>query len=50
MPVYEYQFGVYIEAESIDDAWEKVRPISEALDILDIEGQSATEGPWEQII
>jgi hypothetical protein len=47
MPVYEYTFGVYVEAEDEQDAWEKVRPISEALDKIDVEGDSASEGPNE---
>lgn len=46
-PIFEYQFGVFVEAEDEHEAWEKVRPISEALDRLDTEGESAVEGPWE---
>ena len=46
MPIYEYSFGVYIEAEDEQKAWEKVRPISETLDKLDYEGDSAVEGPF----
>lgn len=45
--IYEYQFGVYVRAEDEAEAWELVRPVSEALDSLDIEGDSVVEGPWE---
>lgn len=47
MTIYEYQFGVYVEAEDEQAAWEKVRAISEALDAVDVEGDSTTEGPSE---
>lgn len=43
MPRYEYQFGVFVDAANEQAAWEKVRPISEALDKLDAEGESATD-------
>ena len=46
--VFEYQFGVFVRAKDEQEAWELVRPISEALDALDIEGQSAVEGPWDR--
>ena len=45
--IYEYSFGVFIEAASEEEAWEKVRPISEQLDKLDIESASTTDGPFE---
>ena len=45
MPVYEYSFGVYVEADNEQEAWEKVRPISEKLDEIDVEHDSAVEGP-----
>jgi len=45
--VYEYEFGVYVEADNEQDAWEKVREISEALDKIDVEGTSTTDGPTE---
>ncbi len=46
MPRYEYQFGVYVDADSEEDAWEKVREISQALDKIDAEGTSVVEGPF----
>ena len=45
MPIYEYEFGVQVRAKNAQEAWEKVRAISEALDAIDVEGDSATEGP-----
>ncbi len=45
MKIYEYQFGVYVEADNEQDAWEQVREISEALDGIDVEGDSTTQGP-----
>ncbi len=42
---YEYQFGVYVDAEDKEDAWEQVREISQALDRIDAEGTSEVEGP-----
>lgn len=45
MPVYEYSFGVYVEADNEQAAWERVRPVSEKLDEIDVEGDSAVEGP-----
>ncbi len=47
MNIYEYQFGVYVEADNEQDAWEQVRAISEALDGIDVEGDSTTQGPDE---
>ena len=47
MTIYEYQFGVYVEADNEQDAWEKVREVSERLDSIDIEGDSVTDGPRE---
>jgi len=47
MPIYEYAFGVYVEADDEQQAWEKVRPISQELDKIDAEGDSAVEGPFE---
>lgn len=47
MAVYEYTFGVYVRAEDEAKAWEKVREISQRLDDIDIEGDSAVEGPTE---
>lgn len=47
-PIYEYQFGVFVEAEDEAEAWEKVRAVSETLDTLDTEGDSVVEGPWER--
>ena len=44
--IYEYTFGVYVEADDEQGAWEKVRPISEALDKIDYEGDSAVSGPF----
>jgi len=46
MPRYEYTFGVYVDADDEQAAWEIVRPISEALDRIDAEGDSAVEGPF----
>ncbi len=46
MPRYEYQFGVYVDADSEEDAWEEVREVSEALDKIDVEGTSVVEGPF----
>lgn len=43
--IYEYTFGVYVEADNEQDAWEKVRAVSETLDTIDVEGDSVTEGP-----
>lgn len=48
MPIYEYQFGVAVEAPDEATAWEMVRPISEALDALDVEGDSTTDGPFDR--
>lgn len=45
MPKYEYQFGVYIEADDEQQAWDKVWRISAALDALDVDGESVVEGP-----
>ena len=45
--IYEYTFGVWVEAEDEQAAWEKVRAISEALDAVDLEGDSTTDGPSE---
>jgi len=45
MNIYEYQFGVFVEADSEQDAWEKVRVVSETLDRIDVEGDSTMEGP-----
>jgi len=45
MNIYEYQFGVFVEADSEQDAWEKVRVVSETLDRIDVEGVSTMEGP-----
>jgi len=42
--IYEYTFGVYVEADNEDEAWERVRAVSELLDRIDVEGDSATEG------
>lgn len=47
MPIYEYAFGVYVKADDEQAAWERVRPISEALDEIDYEGGAAVEGPFE---
>ncbi len=47
MPVYEYEFGVFVRADDEQAAWEQVRAISEALDKVDIEGDSSVEGPNE---
>ncbi len=46
MPRYEYQFGVYVDADTKEDAWEEVREISQALDKIDAEGTSVVEGPF----
>jgi hypothetical protein len=46
MPIYEYSFGVYVEADDEQAAWEQVRSVSEALDKIDAEGDSATDGPF----
>lgn len=46
MPKYEYQFGVYIEADSEQAAWDKAWRISAALDAVDVEGESVVEGPF----
>lgn len=46
MTIYEYEFGVFVEADDEQDAWEKVRAISEALDAIDVENDSAVEGPF----
>lgn len=46
MPRYEYQFGVYVDADSEEDAWEEVREVSETLDKIDVEGTSVVEGPF----
>lgn len=43
MTRYEYQFGVYVDAENEQEAWEKVRKVSEMLDGIDAEHESATE-------
>ena len=43
---YEYQFGVYVDADSPEDAWEMVREVSETLDKIDAEGPSVVEGPF----
>lgn len=47
MTIYEYEFGVFVEADNEQDAWEKVREISEALDEIDVENDSTVEGPFE---
>jgi len=45
MTLYEFEFGVYVDAATEADAWEKVRKVSEALDRIDSEGDSAVQGP-----
>lgn len=45
MPIYEFEFGVYVKAADEQEAWEKVRPVAEALDKLDVEGDSSVDGP-----
>ena len=47
MPVYVYDLGVGIVAKTRDEAWEILRPISEKLDTIDVEGESTTDGPVE---
>lgn len=44
MSLYMYEFGVIVEAETEQDAWELVRQASQALDKVDIE-ESTVEGP-----
>lgn len=46
VPVWEYQLGVFVAAADEQAAWEVVRPISEALDRIDVEGDSSTDGPF----
>lgn len=46
--IYEFQFGVYVEAEDEQDAWKKVRKIAEELDKLDVEHDATIDGPWER--
>jgi hypothetical protein len=46
VPVWEYTFGVFVAAADEQAAWEIVRPISEALDAIDVEGDSSVEGPF----
>lgn len=48
MPRFEYTFGVYVDAEDEREAWEKVRRVSEELDRIDAEGESAVDGPVPQ--
>lgn len=43
MPIFEYEFGVFVRAENADEAWEKVREVSEKLDEIDYESDSSTE-------
>ena len=45
--VFEYEFGVFVRAESASEAWEKVRAISEKLDAIDYNGESTIDGPYE---
>jgi hypothetical protein len=45
MPVYEYQFGVFVQADSEEEAWERVRSVSEQLDNIDVENKSSVDGP-----
>ena len=45
--VYEYEFGVLVKADSKEEAWKKVREISEKLDSIDYEGNSSVSGPFE---
>lgn len=40
-----YEFGVIVEADTEEDAWEQVRMASQALDKADFEGESSVEGP-----
>jgi hypothetical protein len=56
MPVYEFQMGIFVQADGIDEAWEKVQkrliPIMEKLDYEKeptIEFvESYTEGDFEE--
>lgn len=45
MSLYMYEFGVIVEAETEEDAWELVRQASQALDKIDFEGESSVDGP-----
>lgn len=45
--IYEFEFGVFIDAEDEQDAWQQVRHISAQLDDVDIEGDSSVGGPYE---
>ncbi len=45
MPRYEFEFGVFVDADNEKDAWAKVRIVSEHLDKIDAEGDSTVEGP-----
>lgn len=41
--IYHVQLGAYVEAADETELWKKVGPISEQLDTLDAEGDSAYE-------
>ena len=49
MPMYEYTFGVYVEAKNEEEAQEKIQPVVKLLHELDFEGDEAVEGPITRI-
>lgn len=46
MPIYEFQFGVYVQASDEQAARDSVREISKKLDEIDVEGDSTLNGPF----
>jgi hypothetical protein len=40
---HEFTLGVYVEAETEDEAWKKLQPALEALNAVDPEGDATAE-------
>jgi hypothetical protein len=40
---YEFQLGIYVEAESEDEAWRKMQPLFDLANKIDPEGDATVE-------
>lgn len=47
MALYEYQFGIVVEADDEQAAHAKLSKVMDLLADLDAEGDPSMDGPWE---